>query len=506
MFEKLDNPATLPTGAGEEAKFSPDDTYLAVAHGTTPFITIYKRNGDTFTKLNNPANLPTGTAHCVGWSYDNTYLAVGHDTSPYITIYKRSGDTFTKLANPADLPQGAVDGIAWSKTNSTYLYAGVYNSIFTYGRMYKRTDDTFSKISSPENPLGFLDAAFSPNDDYFALARLEPSDSIRYLKIYKRSGDVFTLLDDPTELAHPFCISWSHDSIYLSLGQSSGVVFTYKRSGDTFTKLADPAISGSGSIDDLAYSPDSTFLACVQADPPYNIIYRRSGDVLTKYYDLSPTVSIAGNSICFSNTDSTYIAFSSTASPYISIYTNNLAVATVETCKDLQSTTLTATGNITSDGGGYTARGFEFYEKSSTITYLDSMYAVREIGTFTNIGEYEMTLSGLKPTTTYYIRAWVLNSSNLVYGDWHECTTTEVLNPAYGIHEEDNAATIYFYLSEDDGMTWGKKHGPYTTDQADIEVTKLLVRGSGKKKIKFESDVLTGISASVMVKLDLKAR
>ena len=55
-------------------------------------------------------------------------------------------------------------------------------------------------------------------------------------------------------------------------------------------------------------------------------------------------------------------------------------------------------------------------------------------------------------------------------------------------------------------MRWGQKHGPYTTDQADIEITKLLVRGSGKKKIKFESDVLTGISASVMVKLDCKAR
>ena len=55
-------------------------------------------------------------------------------------------------------------------------------------------------------------------------------------------------------------------------------------------------------------------------------------------------------------------------------------------------------------------------------------------------------------------------------------------------------------------MRWGQKHGPYTTDQADIEITKLLVRGSGKKKIKFESDVLTGISASVLVQLDLRAR
>jgi len=110
----------------------------------------------------------------------------------------------------------------------------------------------------------------------------------------------------------------------------------------------------------------------------------------------------------------------------------------------------------------------------------------------------------LLPLTTYYARAYVTNEYGTGYSDWTSFTTTDV--PSYGLHEEDNTATICFYISEDDGKTWGQKHGPYTTDQADIEITKLLVRGSGKKKIKFESDVLTGISASVMCKLDLKAR
>ena len=41
--------------------FSSDDTYMAVAHQNSPFITIYKRSGDTFTKLADPATLPTGT-------------------------------------------------------------------------------------------------------------------------------------------------------------------------------------------------------------------------------------------------------------------------------------------------------------------------------------------------------------------------------------------------------------------------------------------------------------
>jgi hypothetical protein len=85
---KLTNPATLPTGLGFQPSFSPDNTYLAVAHAITPFITIYKRSGDTFTKLANPATLPPSTGYSPAFSNDGTYLAVAHATTPFITIYK----------------------------------------------------------------------------------------------------------------------------------------------------------------------------------------------------------------------------------------------------------------------------------------------------------------------------------------------------------------------------------------------------------------------------------
>ena len=41
------------------------------------------------------------------------FLAVGHNTTPFITIYRHSGDTFTKLANPAALPAGQGNGVAF---------------------------------------------------------------------------------------------------------------------------------------------------------------------------------------------------------------------------------------------------------------------------------------------------------------------------------------------------------------------------------------------------------
>jgi hypothetical protein len=63
---------------------------MAVAHATSPYITIYKRSGDTFTKLADPSSLPTGDGRGVAFSSVGIdYLAVAHDTSPYVTIYPR---------------------------------------------------------------------------------------------------------------------------------------------------------------------------------------------------------------------------------------------------------------------------------------------------------------------------------------------------------------------------------------------------------------------------------
>jgi len=174
-----------------------------------------------------------------------------------------------------------------------------------------------------------------------------------------------------------------------------------------------------------------------------------------------------------------------------------------EACEDRQSTTLTAVGNVTGTGDGYTFRGFEYYQYGEG-EHDSEMYAVREIGRFHELGEFRMTIYGLKPSTIYWIRAFAGNIFGMGYGDWVLCATSGVQVGSYEIHEETNPATICFYVSEDGGHTWSLKFGPYTTDQADIAITKILVRGVGKKQIKFETDALTGLAISVMVKGDFK--
>ena len=89
------------------------EKFLAVAHFSTPYVTIYGQDADTLTKLANPATLPANTGRGVAFSADGAYMAVVHDVSPFLTIYKRSGDTFTKLSNPATLPTDTGLGVAF---------------------------------------------------------------------------------------------------------------------------------------------------------------------------------------------------------------------------------------------------------------------------------------------------------------------------------------------------------------------------------------------------------
>lgn len=173
----------------------------------------------------------------------------------------------------------------------------------------------------------------------------------------------------------------------------------------------------------------------------------------------------------------------------ISVSTKNVS--------NVESDYLTANGKVNFDGGfTVSKRGFQ-YGLTETATWT-----VQDTGEFTTPEDYSKIIIGLTEGTVYYIRAFAENTnSDAAYGSWVKFTAGD----KYGIYEEDNAATICFYVRTVGGK-WSIKHGPYTTDQADIEITKILTEGKGKYQIKFESDVLTGISAGVMCKVDIKAR
>ena len=269
---KLTNPTDLPTGQGNDVAFSSDDTYMAVAHTTTPFITIYKRDGDTFTKLTNPTALPASTALGVAFSSDDTYLAVAHGTTPFVTIYKRDGDTFTKLTNPTDLPAGTGNGVAFS-SDDTYMAVAHASSPFI--TIYKRDGDTFTKLTNPtalpaNNGNG---VAFSSDDTYMAVAHT----TTPFITIYKRYGDTFTKLTNPAALptGQGNGVVFSSDNSLLAIAHGSSPFITiYRRFSDTFSKALDPANLPTGTGTGVAFSSDDTYLADAHVNSPFITIYK----------------------------------------------------------------------------------------------------------------------------------------------------------------------------------------------------------------------------------------
>ena len=116
---------------------------MTVAHATSPYITTYKRSGDTFTKLSNPSVLPATTATAARWSPDGTHLAVsvGAGAGQFGRIlYKREADVLTAI-DTAYTSKNSVD-VTWSSDGiylalttdaSSYIYA--FKSAIFYNRL-----------------------------------------------------------------------------------------------------------------------------------------------------------------------------------------------------------------------------------------------------------------------------------------------------------------------------------------------------------------------------------
>jgi hypothetical protein len=168
VLTKLTNPASLPAGAGQGVAFSADGRFMTVAHTTTPFVTIYEINGTTFTKLTDPSSLPAGNGNGVAFSADGLHMAVAHATTPFITIYSVSGTTFTKLSNPSTLPDGTGQSVTFSSDNQFLVIANTTTAFLT---IYRYVSGVWTKQTDPVSlPDGdSTGVAFSPNNRFLTV-------------------------------------------------------------------------------------------------------------------------------------------------------------------------------------------------------------------------------------------------------------------------------------------------------------------------------------------------
>ena len=87
---------------------------IAVAHSTTPFISVYPWSAGFGTKYADPGTLPPNTGYGVAFSPSGDTIAVVHGTTPFISVYPWSAGFGTKYANPGTLPASTGRGVAFS--------------------------------------------------------------------------------------------------------------------------------------------------------------------------------------------------------------------------------------------------------------------------------------------------------------------------------------------------------------------------------------------------------
>ena len=90
----------------------------------------------------------------------------------------------------------------------------------------------------------------------------------------------------------------------------------------------------------------------------------------------------------------------------------DLPTVTTSSVTDLTQTTATGGGNVTADGGAtVTERGICWsttHNPTTSSSHLDSG---------SGIGNFQANMTGLTPNTTYYVRAYAINSAGTSYGD-----------------------------------------------------------------------------------------
>jgi WD40 repeat protein len=182
-FMTLPNPGTIPTGVGRSVSWHPSEQAVAVAHTTSPSVSVYPVNLPTTTtgvsgfgtKYANPAILPAGDGASVAFSPMGDFLAVASYSSPFIQVYPFDLSTGfgPKVADPAVLPTGGPHTyariIAW-RPQGDWIAMGLPNSPYLYLVPFNRATASFGipvTLSGSNLPTTAISVVqFSPCGNY----------------------------------------------------------------------------------------------------------------------------------------------------------------------------------------------------------------------------------------------------------------------------------------------------------------------------------------------------
>ncbi len=254
-------------------------------------------------------------------------------------------------------------------------------------------------------------------------------------------------------------ISFTTDSLIT-------VVPTLPSVGTSFANITTPTSgSGGGYVLNSSGSPVTARGICYGTSSAPTIAGPHTTDGVGLGYFTS---SITGLTGCGTVYHVRAYATNSSGTAYgneLTFSTGSAAVLTSNPISGITTTSFTAGGNITSDGGcPITQRGIVYivaYDTASAFVInftpwiIDGYSTVTTSGTGT--GTFSSTISGLRPGVTYYVRTYAINAIDTVYGP-RQKVTTAVPTSGHYLGENYAGGTI-FYLdgTGNHGMVCGPR-------------------------------------------------
>jgi len=156
-----------------------------------------------------------------------------------------------------------------------------------------------------------------------------------------------------------------------------------------------------------------------------------------------------------------FYGYSSSTAP--SVTTNALSSAT--------TSSMTASGNVTSDGGAsITERGFYFGTNSAAATN-NTKYTVS--GT---TGTYTRSFTGLSSSTTHYCWAYATNSAGTTIGSRVNLATLTPYSPT--VVQPDSSSGFYFGANDPSGTYYIQYYNPQTNSYVTYASTSWSAYGA----------------------------
>ena len=263
----------------------------------------------------------------------------------------------------------------------------------------------------------------------------------------------------------------------------TGILSTSAISGGNVTNDGNLAVTARGVVWNTTTNPTLTSKTGITLDGS------GIGSFISQIINLQPSTSYYVRAYATNSMGTAYgneLNFKTNPPP-------TLATLTTSTPSNISSTSATLGGTVTSDGNAAVTERGVCYSISSSPTTSNTKLA---IGSGT--GSFNSVISGLTANTTYYVRAYAINSQGTAYGNEQSYKTNIVFSLASITTSTpdniiSNSAILGGNVTSDGNVTVTERGICYDTSQNPTTSNTKVANGSGTGSF---SGAITGLTAN----------